>query len=74
MSMTIHTIEAAEELKEIILSLVREARNLTPSEIVEKLHHIKPTYSSYEVKIIVKEMQNNNELVNDIIYGGLRAA
>lgn len=72
--MTIHNTEAVAELKEVILSTVKEARNLTPSEIVNRIHQIFPHYTNYEVKYLVKEMQANNELVHDIIYGGLRVA
>jgi len=62
------------EVKKEILESVKRGRNLTPSEIVRIVQNIFPSHSHYEIKFLVKEMQRENELVNDIIYGGLRAA
>lgn len=74
MSMTLNNKKSAEELKETILSIVQEARNLTPSEIVLRIYNILPHYSHHEVKHVVKEMQQECKLVHDIIYGGLKVA
>ena len=65
---------SANEIKKEILSIVKNARNLTPSEIIEGIHEYFPRHTQYELKFLIKEMQKENELINDIIYGGLKVA
>ena len=65
---------SATEIKTEILSCVKQGRNLTPSEIVANILVLFPAHSYYEMKFLIKEMQKDQWLVHDIIYGGLRVA
>jgi hypothetical protein len=65
---------SATEIKTEILECVRKGRNLTPSEIVTSILALFPAHTYYEMKFLIKEMQKDQWLVHDIIYGGLRVA
>ena len=64
----------ATEIKKEILNCVIRGRNLTPSEIITMMQDRFPAHNHYEVRFLIKEMQKDNSLVHDIIYGGLKAA
>lgn len=65
---------SATEIKTEILDCVERGRNLTPSEIVANILVLFPAHTHYEMKFLIKEMQKDQWLVHDIIYGGLRVA
>lgn len=73
MSMT-KTRATVEEIRTAILDYVSGMGNLTPSEIFYPISALFPQNNHYEIKQVVKEMQKDNSLVPDIIYGGLRLA
>jgi hypothetical protein len=62
------------EIRKAILTYVSKMGNLTPSEIFYPINEVFPYNNHYEIKQIVKEMEKDNSLVPDLIYGGLRAA
>ena len=62
----------AREIKKAIIEHVSVQGNLAPSEIFTSMIDSFPNNNHYEIRYIVKEMQKENLLVNDIIFGGLR--
>lgn len=61
------------EIRKAILDYVAEKGNLTPSEIFYPIGDAFPHNNHWEIRQLVKDLQKENALVPDIIYGGLRA-